>query len=542
MNHSLKTFLLVVVYFLYIQDILSQSFTNNAAHNFTDGTVYTTTFNVTGVGSGKVLKQVTLKFGDASMYSGDLTRAIIKLKDPNGNEINIIDPPSFNNSSTTTDADRKHLNITLRDHVALNTPYGYASATGNTVSDCYPFNYGYWRVPVIGSYSNFTGTNGTWTLTISFPGLSTSYARKYLSSTLVFADPFQFQDFIASKPNQSCATRQCIQTGTVYTGTNNGYPQNQGLPFTIDGCKWNNDDNHAAWYYFVASSSTVDFSISGMTRRLQTVVVRSTNCSSFTLANGGCQGLMFNSTPNYTQYYKQSYTAGNGTSQNHAYHLTGLTVGQEYILIIDGEGSGAQSNFYIEIESGADNGCTPPLPITLAALNANCENNRFRINWTTASEINVKQFIVQRSLDGIVWEDAEKVTAHGNSSVAIDYSVNDAATSDLMYYKLVSEDYDGETQIYGPISAACNDNQNGWQVWPVPVESVINIKIKSTVQQDETISFTDLNGCVLLSYPVKLEVGSNYFVIDLSKLASGTFIVKMQQADTYNPLKFIKLQ
>ena len=52
---------------------------------------------------------------------------------------------------------------------------------------------------------------------------------------------------------------------------------------------------------------------------------------------------------------------------NHAYTLTGLTIGQEYILILDGEAAVA-SDFYIEIISGADGGCTPPLPIVLQIL------------------------------------------------------------------------------------------------------------------------------------------------------------------------------
>ncbi|MCO5269853.1 MAG: gliding motility-associated C-terminal domain-containing protein [Brumimicrobium sp.] len=351
----------------------AQTFTNTAAHNFTNATVYTTTFTTSGIASGSQLRQVTLKFGDASIYSGDLASAVITLTNPGGTVVTLINPTSFNNGSTTTDADRKQLNITLRDHAALNTPWQYASATGNTISDCYPFNYGYWRVPTTGSYSNFTGThNGTWTLTISFPGLSTSYARKYISSTLEFGSAFQFEDIITSKPNQSCADRKCIQTGTIYTATNNGYPQNQGLPFSIGGCKWNNDDNHAAWFYFTASNSTVNLSLSGMTDRIQTVVLQG-DCGNFTLANGGCPGTMFTGSSNYTQYYKQSYAPGNGVSINHGYTLTGLTVGQQYILIVDGEGSDAQSNFYLEI-IGAD-GCCATYTSTVSTTKTRCDSN-----------------------------------------------------------------------------------------------------------------------------------------------------------------------
>lgn len=361
---KLKSKFLTLILTLLLQfSVFGQIFTNSSPNSFIDGTVYTTTFNVTGVDPGKPLKQVTLRFGDGGQYAGDLARAVITLTNPAGTVVNLITTVSFNNGSTITDANRRYINITLRDHAALNTPGEWLSATGNTVSAAYPFHYGYWRVPTAGSYANFTGDhNGTWTLTISYPGLSTTsgFARKYTGSDLVFDDLPEDVDIVSSAPNQSCDTKQCIETGKGYMATNTAYPNGQpNVPLTIGGCQWNLIPNNAAWFYFTATSTTVKLSISGFTKKIESVVVKSDDCQNFTLVDGGCPSTMQGGSANSIQYYNQNYAAG--YSQNHGYTLTGLTIGEEYILVLDGmdqaPNAPTSSDFYIEVEEGADDGC-----------------------------------------------------------------------------------------------------------------------------------------------------------------------------------------
>ena len=356
----------------------SQTFTNTASHNFTNSTPYTTTYTVSGVSPGKILRQITLKFGDGAMYSGDLSKTTITLKNPAGDVVTLINPANFGNTSNSAN---KYLNITLRDNSALYTPGQWVTATGNFLSMAYPFNYGYWKS--VGSYSSFSGTNnGTWELEII--NTSGGSARKYISSELVFGDDFDYVDIRTTKPNQSCATKECMQTGTIYLATNSGYPNGQSnIPLNVGSCTvWNAAKNNSAWFYFTASGPTVDLSISGMSKKIESVVAVSSDCNNYTLANGGCPSEMYNSSGNFTQYYQQTYAGG--YSQNHGYHLTGLTVGQEYILILDGlDGSPpTESNFYIEIESGADDGCCPIINLTALTTETDCTANTGTISLT----------------------------------------------------------------------------------------------------------------------------------------------------------------
>lgn len=103
-------------------------------------------------------------------------------------------------------------------------------------------------------------------------------------------------------------------------------------------------------------------SFSGLTTQQQSVVVKAsaTNDCLATFSSvpsGGCMSEMIGSSSD-TKYYNSGYNPGNGLRWNHGYTLTGLTVGQMYIFVIEGS-ENANSDFLIEIKSGADNGCCP---------------------------------------------------------------------------------------------------------------------------------------------------------------------------------------
>lgn len=66
-----------------------------------------------------------------------------------------------------------------------------------------------------------------------------------------------------------------------------------------------------------------------------------------------------------------------------------------------------------------------PLSVTVIHFSAACENGRTVLNWTTASEQDSNRFEVQRSIDGIAWENIGEIPAAGNSNQLIDYTFED---------------------------------------------------------------------------------------------------------------------
>src|SRR6185369_13902085 len=75
-----------------------------------------------------------------------------------------------------------------------------------------------------------------------------------------------------------------------------------------------------------------------------------------------------------------------------------------------------------------------------------------RLDWTTASEINNSYFTIERSLDGIAYEEIGRVEGAGNSTYDISYNYTDQSPSAhaTIYYRLKQTDFDGKHETFDP--------------------------------------------------------------------------------------------
>lgn len=89
-----------------------------------------------------------------------------------------------------------------------------------------------------------------------------------------------------------------------------------------------------------------------------------------------------------------------------------------------------------------------PLPAKLVSFSAVKNSSTVNLNWTTSQEINTKEFVVERSLDGARYETLATVAAKGASAVPVSYATVDARPSQgLNYYRLRTVDADGKTSL-----------------------------------------------------------------------------------------------
>ncbi|MCB0381165.1 MAG: hypothetical protein KDD24_07905, partial [Flavobacteriales bacterium] len=398
-----KYFLVVALLFLVsIVDAQTYTFSNTTTASVNSTAVTLRNVTVSGVPTtGMVLRQVNVYFGNgSSLYSGDMSGFTLTLTDPSGNVVNLITPSGSFTTSGSSNSANKIFNIKFRDHAGLKTPKAQMTATSSTLSKGYPFNQGYYKPE--GNFSSFnttTNVNGTWGFRMS--GYSTSYARTFNSVELIFGPPFVVTDIRGTNPNQSCANRQCFQTGDLFWARNVGYPTNQASapPNTVGGCGWNGQKDNMAWFYFKASSTTATISASGFSTVQESSVFKTTDCSSYSAVTGGCgPSDLFAGSPHITKYFNGSYAGG--YAWNQGYSLSGLTIGDEYIFVLDGQ-SGTQSEFYIEMLAGGDGGCST-LPVKLTNYEITCNKGKAELNWTTTTEINNDYFIVEKAIQNNV--------------------------------------------------------------------------------------------------------------------------------------------
>ena len=122
------------------------------------------------------------------------------------------------------------------------------------------------------------------------------------------------------------------------------------------------------------------------------------------------------------------------------------------------------------------------LPIELLSFTAVLNgSSSVLLNWATATEINNKQFDIERSSNGIDFESIASVAAKGNkngTSVTSYSYIDDAPLQGISYYRLKQIDLDGTFKIYKTVSVETVRNSKVlFSVFPNPNNGVFTLSL-----------------------------------------------------------------
>lgn len=134
------------------------------------------------------------------------------------------------------------------------------------------------------------------------------------------------------------------------------------------------------------------------------------------------------------------------------------------------------------------------LPVKLVSFTATLNNlNNAELKWTTAAEMNVSHFVVERSTDGIHFSDAGIVFAAGNSSSDMNYNFTDklsGVTATVIWYRLRSVDMDESSEFSATKMIRIGSrNETGLSltVYPNPVQQDLRVTIPAAWQNKKLV-------------------------------------------------------
>ena len=95
-----------------------------------------------------------------------------------------------------------------------------------------------------------------------------------------------------------------------------------------------------------------------------------------------------------------------------------------------------------------------PLPIELIEFAGTADNTHNLLTWKTATELNNDYYIIERSIDGTLWQVIDKQSGAGTTSSASTYSHRDKTyiSTATNYYRLTQVDFNGNQYTYDPIA------------------------------------------------------------------------------------------
>ena len=173
-----------------------------------------------------------------------------------------------------------------------------------------------------------------------------------------------------------------------------------------------------------------------------------------------------------------------------------------------------------------------PLPVILSRFTAQLAgNNQVRVNWATSLEINCSHYIVERSLDGRMFQQAARVAGSGNSSVELSYGITDDISglgANIVYYRLRQVDLDGKNNVSRVVSVRVKKAASDFVVAPNPFRNHVNITLDWSKQENTTIRLFNSQGAEVARKQFLMIAGSNYLTFDeLSKLPTGTYYLQV---------------
>ncbi|MBL0055491.1 MAG: T9SS type A sorting domain-containing protein [Chitinophagaceae bacterium] len=180
----------------------------------------------------------------------------------------------------------------------------------------------------------------------------------------------------------------------------------------------------------------------------------------------------------------------------------------------------------------------PPLPVTWLYFKGKTVSKDNLLEWATAYEQNSKQFDVERSLNGTVFNRITVVNAAGNSSQTKIYQYTDhdidRLHSEYMFYRLKQIDLDGRFKYSNIVRLRYNENSMvNSIVYPNPTQGLITILVGDKALVGSEAALYDVNGRLLEN--IRITANSQSF--SLQAYVNGVYYIRLSNKEV---LKIVK--
>ena len=296
-----------------------------------------------------------------------------------------------------------------------------------------------------------------------------------------------------------------------------------------------------AWHHVAA---TYD----GTTMRLYINGVQAASQAQTGTINANTNNLVFGNQPGYSEYFggsvdevrvwnvarTQAQIQGNMNNTLDPATQTGLVsyytmnqattagtnTGMTTVVDMSSENNGALTGFALAGTSSNFIMQNAILPLQWLSFTAQEEDKKVRLDWSTASEQNTRDFIVQHSSNGTVWKNIGWIPAAGNSSTEMKYKYVDAdPVSGINFYRIMQNDRDGRSSFSEVRTVKLSTGGAGFTILKNPVDNgVLEVRVTKTTM----LSLFSTDGRLLF----KKQFSAGTFPISVRNFAKGVYFLK----------------
>ena len=185
------------------------------------------------------------------------------------------------------------------------------------------------------------------------------------------------------------------------------------------------------------------------------------------------------------------------------------------------------------LQSGCIASAFTSLPMELLYFQVDCYVSNVSLHWETGAELNNDFFLVQRSVDGLIFEDLAHISGSGNTNSSAHYQWTDMDPgNEIRYYRIKQVDFDGQYS-YSIIRVASCENLD-ISIGPNPTDRYVYI--------DHHLGKTQLvirNSIGQIVNVRAQTTNKDSIRIDMSTLPAGIYFITLGNSEKFKTHKLI---
>ncbi len=172
---------------------------------------------------------------------------------------------------------------------------------------------------------------------------------------------------------------------------------------------------------------------------------------------------------------------------------------------------------------------TTPVPVTWLTFEGLLKDHGVLLTWSTASELNNDHYIVERSSNGLNFQQAGIIPGVGTSQQINTYTFFDPElTSNGTYYRLKQVDFNGDYSFSNIVYVGSNTSLVKFKVSPNPVDSKLSLELNESASSGMySIKLTDVSGKVLWNQDVEKKLAILKLSIDMNDMPRGMYYLSV---------------
>lgn len=327
---------------------------------------------------------------------------------------------------------------------------------------------------------------------------------------------FNIVQVCTGSENQTVSGTGNVWNGYIYQGMNFDLYKGKVTEGSAAGPNFDenfgNTGNSNTATYNTSSCSITTYQFSARYRLTKTL-----SNTTYTFTIGGDDGYRFSldggATWAVNKWNDQSYTV---TSYNVALNGT-------YNMVLEYYDNGGADRISFAMTSTT-------LPVTLISWSASSlSNDQASLTWQASNAVNFDHYVVQRSTDGVTFQDVHTTPAGESSAANVkNYSYTDTYSYEgMVYYRLLMVDLDGRTDYSRIISLQMHEGPQSVRIFPTVVNNDLFVETNQSLS-GVRFELYDMSGVRLRSKDWSLLTGRQQVDVKGSGiLPAGAYIARL---------------